>query len=155
MPRQSAGLLIFRERNGELQVLLAHPGGPFWTRRDDGAWTIPKGEIGTDEDSLAAARREVGEELGWIPEGEALPLTSITQKGGKIVSAWAVEGDWDPATLRSNTFELESPRGSGRMKRYPEVDRAEWFPLEQARTKILATQVPLLDELERLWTARS
>ena len=155
MPRQSAGLLIFRERNGELQVLLAHPGGPFWTRRDDGAWTIPKGEIGTDEDSLAAARREVGEELGWIPEGEALPLTSITQKGGKIVSAWTVEGDWDPATLRSNTFELESPRGSGRMKRYPEVDRAEWFPLEQARTKILATQVPLLDELERLWTARS
>ena len=155
MPRQSAGLLIFRERNGELQVLLAHPGGPFWTRRDDGAWTIPKGEIGSDEDPLAAARREVGEELGWIPEGETLPLRPITQKGGKIVSAWAVEGDWDPTTLRSNTFELESPRGSGRMQGYPEVDRAAWLPLEQARTKILAAQVPLLDELERLWTARS
>lgn len=155
MPRQSAGLLVFRERNGELQVLLAHPGGPFWTRRDDGAWTIPKGEIGTDEEPLAAARREVGEELGWIPEGETLSLTPITQKGGKIVSAWAVEGDWDPATLRSNTFELESPRGSGRMQRHPEVDRAAWFSLEQARTKILAAQVPLLDELERLWTARS
>ncbi len=155
MPRQSAGLLVFRKRNGELQVLLAHPGGPFWTRRDDGAWTIPKGEIGTDEEPLAAARREVGEELGWIPEGETLSLTPITQKGGKIVSAWAVEGDWDPATLRSNTFELESPRGSGRMQRHPEVDRAAWFSLEQARTKILAAQVPLLDELERLWTARS
>jgi len=155
MPRQSAGLLIFRERNGELQVLLAHPGGPFWTRRDDGAWTIPKGEIGAGEEPLGAARREVGEELGWIPEGETLPLTTITQKGGKIVSAWAVEGDWDPATLRSDTFELESPRGSGRIQRYPEVDRAAWFPLEQARTKILAAQVPLLDELERLWTARS
>jgi predicted NUDIX family NTP pyrophosphohydrolase len=150
MPVQSAGLLIHRQRGHGLEVLLVHPGGPFWARRDEGAWSIPKGEIARSEDPLAAARREVAEELGWAPTGDALPLTPIVQKAGKIVQAWAMRADWDPATLRSNTFELEWPRRSGRMQRFPEVDRAAWFPLAEARKRILPGQLPLLAELEQV-----
>jgi predicted NUDIX family NTP pyrophosphohydrolase len=150
MPKQSAGLVVFRNNGGEIEVLLVHPGGPFWARRDEAAWSIPKGEIGDSEEPLAAARREVSEELGWSPSGDGIPLTAIVQKAGKVVRAWAISGDWDPATLRSNTFELEWPRGSGRMRRFPEVDRAAWFSLSEARKRILPAQVPLLDELEPL-----
>jgi predicted NUDIX family NTP pyrophosphohydrolase len=154
MPRSSAGLLVFRTIDGQIEVLLVHPGGPFWARRDEGAWSIPKGEIGDAEESLAAARREVAEELGWSPTGEARPLTPVVQKAGKVVQAWAIRGDWDPATLRSNTFALEWPRGSGRLQHFPEVDRAAWFPLPEARKRILQGQLPLLDELERVLTTR-
>ena len=150
MPRQSAGLVVFRTTGGEIEALLVHPGGPFWARKDEGAWSIPKGEIGETEEPLAAARREVSEELGWRPDGEALPLTPIVQKAGKVVHAWAVRGDWDPASLRSNTFDLEWPRGSGRTQRFPEVDRAAWFTLAEARRRILPAQAALLDELEFL-----
>jgi predicted NUDIX family NTP pyrophosphohydrolase len=154
MAVQSAGLLIYRQRGHSFEVLLVHPGGPFWARRDEAAWSIPKGEIGATEEPLVAARREVGEELGWAPTGDAIMLTPITQKAGKVVQAWAICGDWDPAALCSNTFELEWPRGSGRMQRFPEVDRAAWFSLAEARRRILPGQIPLLDQLERLLTAR-
>lgn len=127
-----------------------HPGGPYWANRDQGAWSIPKGEIGPGEDPLGAARREAAEELGFQVSGKFLPLQSIVQRGGKSVIAWAVEADWDPATLRSNTFRLEWPRGSGRMGEFPEVDRAAWFDLTEARLRILAGQVALVDQLERL-----
>ena len=119
MPVQSAGLLIYRQRGHGLEVLLAHPGGPFWTRRDSGAWSIPKGELSPGEDPLAGARREVAEELGWTPAGAVISLTPIIQKAGKVVQAWAIEADWNPATLQSNTFELEWPRGSGRCSTFP------------------------------------
>jgi predicted NUDIX family NTP pyrophosphohydrolase len=152
MPVQSAGLLIYRQGGHGLEVLLVHPGGPFWARRDEGAWSIPKGEIAESEDPLAAAQREVAEELGWTPTGDALPLTPIVQKAGKTVHAWATRADWDPATLQSNTFELEWPRRSGRMQRFPEVDRAAWFPLAEAQKRILPSQLPLLAELVRLLT---
>jgi predicted NUDIX family NTP pyrophosphohydrolase len=151
MPVQSAGLLIYRQRGHGLEVLLAHPGGPFWTRRDSGAWSIPKGELSPAEDPLVGARREVAEELGWTPTGPVISLTPIVQKAGKVVQAWAIEADWNPATLQSNTFELEWPRGSGRTQRFPEIDRAEWFPLAEARRRILPGQAPLLDELETLY----
>jgi predicted NUDIX family NTP pyrophosphohydrolase len=150
MSVQSAGLLIYRRRDHGLEVLLAHPGGPFWARRDWGAWSIPKGELCPGEDPLVGARREVAEELGWTPSGDAIPLTPIVQKAGKVVHAWGMRGDWDTATLHSNTFELEWPRGSGRMQRFPEVDRAAWFTLAEARRRILPGQLPLLDELETL-----
>jgi predicted NUDIX family NTP pyrophosphohydrolase len=150
MPVQSAGLLIYRRRDHDLEVLLAHPGGPFWARRDWGAWSIPKGELSPGEDPLVGARREVAEELGWTPSGDAIPLTPIVQKAGKVVHAWGMRGDWDTATLHSNTFELEWPRGSGRMQRFLEVDRAAWFTLAEARRRILPGQLPLLDELETL-----
>lgn len=150
MSRQSAGLLLFRRPGGHLEVLLVHPGGPFWARKDDGAWSIPKGEIGATEDPLAAARREVHEETGADPTGEFFPLTPIRQPGGKVVHAWAVESDFDPATLRSNTFELEWPPRSGRRRTFPEVDRAAWFSLDAARRKILEGQLPLLEELAQL-----
>jgi predicted NUDIX family NTP pyrophosphohydrolase len=150
MPKTSAGLVVYRKSGDTVEVLLVHPGGPFWARRDAGAWSIPKGEIGEDEEPLAAARREVAEELGWSPGGETTALSPIVQKAGKVVKAWAVRDDWDPSTLQSNTFELEWPRGSGRKARFPEVDRAAWFPLPEARTRILPAQVPLLNEVELL-----
>jgi predicted NUDIX family NTP pyrophosphohydrolase len=152
MPKESAGLVVFRTRGSSIDVLLVHPGGPFWVRKDEGAWSIPKGEIDPSEDPFAAAVREVREELNWAPDGDVIRLTSIVQKAGKVVHAWAIAGDWDPASLRSNTFELEWPRGSGRMRQFPEVDRAAWFPLPEARRRILAAQVPLLDELEQRLT---
>jgi len=145
--KTSAGLLMFRRLAGRpLEVLLAHPGGPFWARKDLGAWTIPKGEF-TDEDPLAAAQREFEEETGLAPTPPFIELTTIKQKSGKRVSAWAFEGDWDPGLLRSNDFEMEWPKGSGHMQAFPEVERAEWFTIERAREKILPAQEPLLDRL--------
>jgi predicted NUDIX family NTP pyrophosphohydrolase len=150
MAKQSAGLLLFRRRGHGLEVLLAHPGGPIWASRDDGAWTIPKGEFTDDEDALTAARREFEEETGGTPAGDFMPLTPVRQSNGKIVHAWAIEGDFDPASLRSNTFLLEWPPRSGRQRAFPEVDRAGWFDLETARSKINPGQAPLVDELERI-----
>jgi predicted NUDIX family NTP pyrophosphohydrolase len=147
MPRKSAGLVMFRERDGELEVLLVHPGGPFWAKKDDGAWSIPKGEIDEGEDPLAAARREVVEELGAAPDGLFIPLEPVRQAGGKVVHAWAIEADVDAASITSNTFQMEWPPRSGRRQTFPEVDRAAWFTIAQARSKILRGQLPLLDGL--------
>jgi predicted NUDIX family NTP pyrophosphohydrolase len=147
--KTSAGLVIYRRHAGKLEVLLAHPGGPLWARRDEGAWTIPKGELAPDEDPLAAARREVAEETGLRPDGPFLDLGTIQQKGGKSVRAFAAEGDCDPAAIVSNTFELEWPPRSGRVSSFPEIDRAAFFDLATARMKINPAQAALLDELER------
>lgn len=148
--KASAGILLFRERAGRLEVLLAHPGGPYWAKKDAGAWTIPKGEIAEDEEPLAAARREFEEETGARVEGEPLPLRPRRQPGGKLVHAWAMRGDLDPTAVRSITFTMEWPPRSGRQQAFPEVDRAGWFGLPDARGKILKGQAPFLDELERL-----
>ena len=150
MAKASAGLLLYRRGAGAPEVLLVHPGGPFWARKDEGAWSIPKGEYAADEDALDAARREFEEETGFRAEAAALPLTPQRQAGGKTVHAWAVEGDCDPAAIRSNTFVVEWPPRSGRMQAFPEVDRAAWFDLATARLKINRGQAPLLDELQRL-----
>ena len=148
--KRSAGLLLYRRGADGLEVLLVHPGGPFWKKRDAGAWTIPKGEIAEGEDPLAAARREFREETGFVVEGEARPLEPVRQAGGKWVHAWAIEGDCDPAALRSNTFSMEWPPRSGRQADFPEVDRAAWFAPDEARRRILESQVPFIDELEKL-----
>lgn len=147
--RPSAGLLLHRGSGPTLEVLLAHMGGPFWAKKDAGAWSIPKGEYGPDEDALAAARREFAEELGSpAPEGVAyVPLGDIRQQNGKVVTAWAVAGDLDVSTVVSNTFSLEWPPRSGRTQDFPEVDRAEWFDRATARTKVVAAQVEFLDRL--------
>jgi predicted NUDIX family NTP pyrophosphohydrolase len=150
----SSGLLLFRRRSGELEVLLVHPGGPFWRRRDLGAWSIPKGEPLPGEDSGAAARREFAEETGFAPQGALLPLGEIRQKGGKRVEAFALQGDLDADAIKSNTFEMEWPQRSGRKASFPEVDRAAWFALSEARERILESQAPLLDRLERLCAER-
>lgn len=150
MPKQSAGLLVFRRREDALEVLLVHPGGPFWSKRDLGAWSIPKGEPDAGEDPLAAARREVEEETGLRAAGPFVALGAVRQRGGKEVRAWATPGDFDPAALRSGEFELEWPPRSGQRRRFPEVDRAAWFGLEEARRRILPAQAPLLDRLAAL-----
>lgn len=155
MPRTSAGLLLYRRLGGELEVFLVHPGGPFWKSRDLGAWSIPKGEYEAGEDPLAAARREFEEETGFAPPSGAHSLESVKQPGGKIVHAWAAEGDCDPACIESNTFRVELPKGSGKWRSYPEIDRAGWFPLDEARQKILAGQLPFLDRLERFMEGSS
>ncbi|MBP7050319.1 MAG: NUDIX domain-containing protein [Phycisphaerae bacterium] len=149
MPRQSAGLLMYRKRQGQIEVFLVHPGGPFWTGKDLGAWSIPKGEF-TDEIPLDAARREFQEETGFIASGDFRPLQAIRQAGGKIVYAWAFEGDCDAEAARSSSFTMEYPPHSGRQASFPEVDRAAWFDLARARERILKSQAPLLDQLERL-----
>jgi len=146
----SAGILLFRRREGALEVFLAHPGGPFWANRDVGAWTIPKGAVDDGEDLLDAARRELREETGLTPSGPFVPLGSIKQKAGKIVHAWACEGDADPSAVTSNDTRVEWPRGSGRWHTYPEVDRCEWFSLDRARKKMNQAQAELLDRLEKL-----
>jgi predicted NUDIX family NTP pyrophosphohydrolase len=146
---RSAGLLMYRGTGADLAVLLVHPGGPFWARRDLGAWSIPKGEYAPDEDPLGAARREFAEETGARPHGPFRALGEVVQAGGKHVVAWAVEGEFDPATLVSGSFELEWPPRSGRRRSFPEVDRAAWFSPAQARRKILAGQRPFIDRLER------
>jgi predicted NUDIX family NTP pyrophosphohydrolase len=146
---RSAGLLLFRMGPAGLEVLVVHPGGPLWARKDAGAWSIPKGEIADGEEPLHAAIREVREELGVELSGEFLPLTAVRQAGGKVVHAWAVAADFDPAQLRSNTFEMEWPPRSGRKQTFPEVDRAGWFRPDEARLKILKRQVGLVDELEQ------
>jgi predicted NUDIX family NTP pyrophosphohydrolase len=150
MPRLSAGLLMYRVRDGQLQVFLAHPGGPFFARKDDGHWTIPKGEPDPDEDLLDAAKREFGEEIGIVPTGPFIPLTPVKQKGGKVVHAWAFEGDWE-GTIVSNTFSMEWPPGSGKTAEFPEIDRAEFFGVAGAKRKIKAAQAPLIEELQRVF----
>ena len=145
---KSAGILLYRRAGGALEVLLAHPGGPFWARRDDGAWTIPKGLIEPGETAAAAAAREFLEELGTAAAGTLVPLGNVRQRGGKHVEAFALEGDFDVATLRSNTFETEWPPRSGHVHTYPEVDRVAWMDLATARLKLLQAQRPLLDRLE-------
>jgi predicted NUDIX family NTP pyrophosphohydrolase len=150
MPASSAGILLYRRRGDRLEVLLVHPGGPFWAHRDQGAWSLPKGEYAAGEDPLDAARREFAEELGVEPpDSPAEDLDEVRQKGGKRVHAWALEGDLDAAAIESNTFELEWPPRSGRRIEVPEVDRAEWFALEQAREKINPAQAAFLDRLAR------
>jgi predicted NUDIX family NTP pyrophosphohydrolase len=148
LPKRSAGLLLYRRRNHEVEVFLAHPGGPFWMNKDDGAWTLPKGEFEPDEEALAAARREFQEETGFAPDGEFLDLGTVTQGSGKIVSAWAIEGDFDPAKLISNFCEVEWPPRSRKMISIPEVDRGAWYSLEEARRKMFRAQLPFLDRLQ-------
>ncbi len=150
MARLSAGILMYRRRGGVLEVFLVHPGGPFWARKDAGAWSIPKGEYGPAEDPLAAARREFQEETGFTVDGEFRALNPLKQPSGKIISAWAVAGDLDPGAVRSNTFTLEWPPRSGRQQEFPEVDRAAWFTLAAAREKIIQGQAGFLEELRRL-----
>ncbi|HWF52370.1 MAG TPA: NUDIX domain-containing protein [Solirubrobacteraceae bacterium] len=150
MVRRSAGIVLYRSSGPELEVLLVHPGGPLWARRDAGAWSIPKGEYDDDEDPAAAARREFAEELGSpLPDAELIDLGEARQRSGKLVRAWAAPGDFDISLVRSNTFPLEWPPRSGRISEFPEVDRAEWFTLEQARERINPGQVSLLDRLEQ------
>lgn len=148
MPKLSAGLLLYRTGDEGLEVLIAHPGGPFWARKDDGAWSIPKGEYGTDEDPWEAAQREFAEELGLaVPEGPRADLGEVRQAGGKVVSAFAICADLDVTEARSNTFEMEWPPRSGLMQEFPEVDRVAWVTVEVARAKLLKGQLPILDRL--------
>ena len=146
---RSAGIVLYRQRPGGLQFLLVHPGGPYWANKDAGAWSVPKGEYRAEENALDAACREFEEEIGTRPRGDFVALTPVCQRGGKVVRAWGVEGDLDPGSVRSNTFSMEWPPGSGRTRDFPEVDRVGWFSLEQARTKINPAQLPLLEELTR------
>jgi predicted NUDIX family NTP pyrophosphohydrolase len=146
----SAGLLVYRKRQGALEVLLVHPGGPFWAKRDDGAWSIPKGEVDTAEPPLDAARRELQEETGFTVSGDFIALSPLRQPGGKLVHAWAVQGDCDPVQLRSNTFSLEWPPRSGKQQDFPEVDRAEWFSIDEGLRRILPGQAGFLRELMTL-----
>ena len=152
MARRSAGLLLYRPAGDGLELLLVHPGGPFWAKRDAGAWSLPKGEYADGDDPLAAARREFEEETGAVPPaGEAMELGSVTQKNGKRVIAWAVEGDLDTGAIASNTFTMEWPPRSGRQQEFPEVDRAGWFDPETAREKLNPAQAAFVDRLlERL-----
>ncbi|SRR6266404_691288 len=147
MSKKSAGLLLYRETTDGVQVLLVHPGGPFWAKKDDGAWSIPKGEFADDEEPLSAAKREFEEETGIPPAGDFLALEPLKQPSGKLVFAWAVCSDFDPARLESNMFSMEWPPKSGKQEQFPEVDRAAWFGLESARRKILKGQAPFLDQL--------
>jgi len=138
---------MYRRSGSAVEVLLVHPGGPFWTKKDEGAWSIPKGEFAADESPASAARREFVEETGIDPGADLVPLAAVAQSRAKLVHAFAVEGDLDPATIRSNTFELEWPPRSRRMQSFPEIDRAQWFALDEARVKIVAGQRPILDAL--------
>jgi predicted NUDIX family NTP pyrophosphohydrolase len=147
--RTSGGILLWRRREGRLQVLLAHQGGPFWVRKDLGHWTIPKGEVEPGEEFVAVARREFAEETAHkVPDNPFLELGEVTQKSGKLVLGWAVEGDLDPSTAASNTYELEWPPHSGCVQTFPEIDRVEWFDLQEARRRLKAAQIPFLDRLQ-------
>ena len=150
MPERSAGILFHRRAGDGLQVLLVHPGGPFWRNKDQGAWQIPKGLIEHGESAEVAARREAGEELGIAVEGDLVPLACFKQAGGKIVEAFAVEQNIDPACVASNTFEMEWPPRSGTVQRFPEIDKAAWFAIDDARQAMLASQRLLLDRLQDL-----
>ena len=150
MAKQSAGIILYRHRDSALEIFLVHPGGPFWKNKDSGAWSIPKGEFDEREDPLQAARREFHEETGCSVDGSFIALRPVRQAGGKIVYAWAVEGDCEAESIRSNSFTVEWPPRSGQRKEFLEVDRAGWFSLELAREKILKGQLMLLDELQRI-----
>ena len=148
MPRTSAGILLYRLRPAGPEVLLGHMGGPFWAKKDDGGWSIPKGEHGPDEDPLAVAQREFAEELGSsVPTQELVPLGALRVTSGKVLAVWAAEGDLDAAAAQSNTFTVEWPPRSGRVQEFPEIDRAAWFGLDEARSKLVKGQVPFLDRL--------
>lgn len=149
MAKKSAGLLLFRETAVGLEVLLVHPGGPLWAKKDDGCWSIPKGEFADDEDPLAAAKREFEEEMGVPPTGDFAPMEPLRQPSGKLVFAWALRSDFDLSGLKSNMFSMEWPPKSGQQQEFPEVDRAAWFGVESARQKILKGQAPFLDQLLR------
>jgi predicted NUDIX family NTP pyrophosphohydrolase len=151
--RTSSGILLYRLRSQTLEVFLVHPGGPYWINKDDGAWGIPKGELEESEDALLAAQREFLEETGSAVAGPFTALTPVKQRGGKWVRAWAAKGELDPASLKSNLFSMEWPPRSGRMQSFPEIDRGDWFGLDEARVKISASQLPLLDELTTLLAA--
>lgn len=148
--KRSAGLLPFRKVSGTIEVLLVHPGGPFWVKKDEGAWSIPKGEIEGNEDPQVAARREFEEEVGGMVVGDMIALEPVRLPGGKLVYAWAVEMDLEPSRVKSNTFTMEWPPKSGKIAEFPEIDRAEWFTLDVARRKIVKGQVSFLDQLERI-----
>ncbi|SFD90966.1 Predicted NTP pyrophosphohydrolase, NUDIX family [Chitinophaga sp. CF118] len=150
MAKTSSGILLYRKHSSVLEVLLVHPGGPFFARKDEGSWSIPKGELKKEEDALLGAIREFEEETGHTPVGNFIPLSAIKQKGGKIVQCWAVSGDLDVTTIVSNTFEMEWPPSSGKMKSFPEVDRAEWFDVASARKKINEKQISFIDKLLEL-----
>jgi predicted NUDIX family NTP pyrophosphohydrolase len=155
MPRRSAGVLLYRIGDGGLEVLVVHPGGPFWAKRDDGAWSIPKGEYTDDEDPRAAALREFEEELGTPPpDTDSIELGEVRQSGGKLVTAWALEGDLDAGAITSNTYKVQWPPRSGQWRSYPEVDRAGWFGPEAAKVKLLSAQAALVDRLVDELTAR-
>ncbi len=147
--RSSAGLLMYRTRANKVEFLLVHPGGPFWRKKDAEAWTIPKGEIEESEEALATAKREFEEELGIKPTGPFIELAPVRQKGGKIIHAWAFEGEVDPDRISSNVFSMEWPPRSGRLQEFPEVDRAAWFDLETAKSKINPAQIALLEEAQQ------
>ena len=146
----SAGLLLYRQSHGQVEVFLVHPGGPFWAKKDDGAWSIPKGQFPDDEEPLAAAQREFKEETGFAVTGPFQQLGQVTQASGKIVYAWAVNGNVDAAAIKSNTFSLEWPPGSGKTRQVPEVDRAGWFSINIAKKKILKSQTDFLNRLEHI-----
>ena len=148
MAKKSAGILLFKIENKILKIFLAHPGGPFWKNKDDGAWTIPKGEFDDDEDALEAAKREFEEETGIKISGKFIELKPVKQKSGKLILAWAAEGDLDPKKINSNEFEIEWPPRSGKRKSFPEIDKADWFNLTDAKKKIIEGQLPLIIELE-------
>jgi len=151
--KTTAGLLLYR-RHGELEIFLVHPGGPFWAKKDAGTWSLPKGEIGEGEDPLEAAKREFTEETGFSIDGDFRPLAPVKQSGGKVVHAWAIEADCDPAQVRSNLFSMEWPPKSGQKKDFPEVDRAQWFNIPEARKRILVAQIGLIDQLISILTVK-
>ena len=148
--KESAGILMYRMRSASLEVFLVHPGGPYWAKKDRGAWSIPKGEFEAGEDRVAAAKREFQEETGFLPEGNLVALTPVKQAGGKVIYAWAVKGDCDAKTIQSNTFSMEWPPRSGKYQEFAEVDRADWFGMNVAKEKILKGQVSLLEELTQV-----
>jgi predicted NUDIX family NTP pyrophosphohydrolase len=151
MPRKkTAGLLLYRIRNSAIEVFLVHPGGPFWAKKDEGAWSIPKGEFADDEQPLSAAKREFQEETGFSMEGNFMALAPLKQRSGKLVYAWALEGDCDAGAIKSNLFSTEWPPRSGKRQEYPEVDRASWFTLESAKRKIVPGQIGFLEELQQI-----
>lgn len=150
MARKSAGIILFREKAGGPEILLVHPGGPLWAKKDLGAWSIPKGEMEGEEEPLLAARREFAEETGIAVEGEFIPLRPVRYSSGKTVCAWALRMDLDASGVRSNKFMLEWPPRSGRMRSVPEIDRAQWFPLQEARRRIVPAQAPFVDQVERI-----
>ena len=148
MSKKSAGILLYREISGHLEVFLVHPGGPFWAKKDEGAWSIPKGEFEGDEEPFSAAKREFAEEVGSTPEGEAIPLRPVRQPSGKLIYAWVMKYDLELAEFRSNTFSMEWPPKSGCYEEFPEVDRAAWLTFDTARRKIVKGQIPFLDQLQ-------